>query len=391
MHLDLSALTERLSRPGPKRVLALDGGGLRGIVSLGYLEAIESLLRERTGRPALVLSDYFDLVGGTSTGALIATLIALGRPVADITQSYIEFAHQAFQLDSHGGLGPLGRLLGNRYEAAPLEAILRSRLGEMALDSAQLRTGLVVVTKRADTASVWPVTNIPTARYYDDWTAESGIVQPGNRHIPLWKLLRASTAAPTYFKSQAIVEAERGAAAEFIDGGISAHNNPALLLLMVASLAGFGLRWPLGANSLLLCSIGTGQVDFTTTGRGTAGFTALDWARVLVPQLVHDSMELVEVLLQWMSASTTARRIDGTLEKVTPCLTGAELLHYLRYNLPLTADGLAEIGLQYPAAEISSLREMSSTASVPQYQAIAARVGTQIQAAHFPQVFDAHV
>ena len=266
--MNTNALAERLSRPGPKRVLALDGGGLRGIIALGYLEAIESVLRRRSGRPEMVLSEYFDLVGGTSTGALIATLIALGRPVADIKQTYIEFAHQAFQLDSHGGLGPLGRLLGNRYAAAPLESILRSTLGEMPLDSPHLRTGLVVVSKRADTASVWPVTNIPTARYFDDWTGEGGLVESGNRHIPLWKLLRASTAAPTYFKPQAIVEAERGAAAEFIDGGISAYNNPALLLLMVASLDGFGLRWPLGANHLLLCSIGTGQVDFTTGGRG---------------------------------------------------------------------------------------------------------------------------
>jgi len=52
----------------PKRILSLDGGGIRGFLTLQYLEAIEALLRQRTGRADLVLSDYFDLIGGTSTG-----------------------------------------------------------------------------------------------------------------------------------------------------------------------------------------------------------------------------------------------------------------------------------------------------------------------------------
>ena len=71
---------------GVKRILALDGGGVRGILTLGFLEKIETLLRKRYDKPDLVLSDYYDLMGGTSTGAIMATGLALGMEVKQIIQ-----------------------------------------------------------------------------------------------------------------------------------------------------------------------------------------------------------------------------------------------------------------------------------------------------------------
>src|SRR6185437_17066456 len=56
-------------KAGPKRILALDGGGIRGILTLEFLKAVESLVRQRLGEDAL-LCDYFDLIGGTSTGSI---------------------------------------------------------------------------------------------------------------------------------------------------------------------------------------------------------------------------------------------------------------------------------------------------------------------------------
>lgn len=69
---------EHLFNPGPKRLLALDGGGVRGMLSLSYLERIESILRSRSGDDLeFRLCDYFDLIGGTSIGAVIAAGLAL--------------------------------------------------------------------------------------------------------------------------------------------------------------------------------------------------------------------------------------------------------------------------------------------------------------------------
>ena len=65
-----------LSAPGPKRLLAIDGGGIRGVIALDLLARIEAELRAETGRPDMVLADFFDYIAGTSTGAIIATALS---------------------------------------------------------------------------------------------------------------------------------------------------------------------------------------------------------------------------------------------------------------------------------------------------------------------------
>ena len=69
--------------PGPKRILSLDGGGVRGAATIAFLERIEALIEEIEGRPVR-LCDWFDMIGGTSTGAIIATALALGYRVSEI-------------------------------------------------------------------------------------------------------------------------------------------------------------------------------------------------------------------------------------------------------------------------------------------------------------------
>ena len=65
---------------GPKRILALDGGGVRGVLTLQFLQALETLITARFGEKTR-LCDYFDLIGGTSTGSIIAAGLACGMTV----------------------------------------------------------------------------------------------------------------------------------------------------------------------------------------------------------------------------------------------------------------------------------------------------------------------
>src|ERR1700712_3057821 len=81
---------------GPKRILSLDGGGIRGALTLGYLKKIETVLREKENDPALVLSDYFDLIGGTSTGSIIAGALAIGMSVDEIVKMYMDLGGKIF-------------------------------------------------------------------------------------------------------------------------------------------------------------------------------------------------------------------------------------------------------------------------------------------------------
>ena len=76
-----SSFKDKLTKTSPHKLLACDGGGIRGIISVEILARIEAELRAASGKSDLVLADYFDYVSGTSTGAIIATLVARGLSV----------------------------------------------------------------------------------------------------------------------------------------------------------------------------------------------------------------------------------------------------------------------------------------------------------------------
>lgn len=82
--------------PGPKHILALSGGGVRGALTVAFLERIEQLLDEKYGTKVR-LGDHFDLIGGTSTGALIAGALAMGYRTAQIKEFYVEHARSVFR------------------------------------------------------------------------------------------------------------------------------------------------------------------------------------------------------------------------------------------------------------------------------------------------------
>src|SRR5512137_394396 len=87
---------ERIQSPGPKKILACDGGGILGLMSVEILAKIEADLRAACNKPDLVLADYFDFVCGTSTGAIIAACISSGMSTAQIRAFYVGSGKQMF-------------------------------------------------------------------------------------------------------------------------------------------------------------------------------------------------------------------------------------------------------------------------------------------------------
>jgi patatin-like phospholipase/acyl hydrolase len=88
------ALHDKLTGTGPKKLLAIDGGGIRGVIALEVLARIEDLLGK--GDPDFRLADYFDLIAGTSTGAIIATGLSLNMSVGEIRRFYLESGAEMF-------------------------------------------------------------------------------------------------------------------------------------------------------------------------------------------------------------------------------------------------------------------------------------------------------
>ena len=90
---------DKLDKIGPRKLLALDGGGIRGVITLEILAEIERQLEKKLGRgDDFVLADYFDYIAGTSTGAIIGTCLALGMRVEEVARFYKESGPAMFEI-----------------------------------------------------------------------------------------------------------------------------------------------------------------------------------------------------------------------------------------------------------------------------------------------------
>src|ERR1700742_4015671 len=137
---------DKLRPSHQKKLLALDGGGIRGVITLAVLAAIEEIIRRKLGRPDAVLADYFDYIAGTSTGAIIASGLALGMNVSALRRFYIETGPEMF---SRAGVL---RRFHYKFDQDRLAAQLKTVFGsDTQLGSRKLRTLLMVVMRNATT------------------------------------------------------------------------------------------------------------------------------------------------------------------------------------------------------------------------------------------------
>jgi predicted acylesterase/phospholipase RssA len=375
---------QHLFDPGPKRILALDGGGVRGILTLQYLKRMEELLCKRTRNdPNFRLSQYFDLIGGTSTGSIIATGLALGWTVEKLETLYNELAGQVFQRS----IWRQG-ILQAKFPRTPLIKALTMQFGDRTLGSEDLQTGLMIMTKRLDSGSPWPLMNNPKGHYFDP-VSKKGTAAP-NKDFLLREVVRASTAAPHYFNPERL-RIGKNAEGAFVDGGVSPHNNPALQLLLMATAKGFGLKWAAGADQLLLVSVGTGAQEIRLSVNEIMNMSSAKVSLQALTSLMNDCDAMNQTILQWMSGSPTAWKIDREIGDLQgDILGGRELFSYLRYNVVLDREWLqTNLGVDLKAREVKGLQEMDKPKNMSKLALLGATAShVQIQPDHFPTVFD---
>jgi uncharacterized protein len=362
--------------PGPKRLLSLDGGGVRGVITVAFLERIEQLFSEREGRN-IRLGDWFDLIGGTSTGAVIAGALALGYGTAGLKDFYLRLAPRVFRR-------PFWRIIGwhAKFDAEALRREIEVIVGDRTLDSRDLITGLCVISKRMDTGSPWIISNNPKAPY---WSTPDDNAFIGNRHYRLGNLIRASTAAPVYFDPELlpIVDNEHGL---FLDGGVTPHNDPSLALFLMTRLKGFGICWPTGPDRLLICSVGTGGFRDRLSPTKARRIRALGVAVRALASLIDDASNLVVTLMQWLGESPTAfapnSEIGNLMDDVPP---GGPMFRFLRYNVSLEAEWIRDaLDLKLSNKELSRVRQMDFPDVIPLTYEIGKRAAErQVKSEHF--------
>jgi uncharacterized protein len=366
------SFTEKLAPTPRKRLLALDGGGIRGVITLEVLARIEAILRELTGGDSKFrLANYFDYIGGTSTGALIASGLSLGMSVSAIRDFYHSSAKSMFSRAEYL------RRFRYKYVDRNLSALLQQIFGtETTLGSERLLTLLMLVMRNATTDSPWPITNNPYAKFNDRQRTDC------NLQLPLWQLIRASTAAPIYFPPEIVHIGDQTFL--FVDGGITTYNNPAFQLFLMATLDSYRLRWPTGADKLLLVSIGTGTTPTVRSSLKAEDMNLL-YNIECVPSAVmlaalNEQDFLCRVFGDCLAGPALDSEVDDLIGVNSPA--GTNLFTYLRYNTELSTESLRSLGLDGVRPE--DVQCLDSVDHIPELQQIGQAVAEQqIKEQHF--------
>lgn len=378
-------LIERMRAPGPKKILACDGGGILGLMSVEILAKIENELRIKLGKDEkFVLADYFDFVCGTSTGAIIAACISAGMSMARIRQFYVDSGKQMFDKAS------LFKRLRYDYNSEPLAKKLRAELdkalGETnaTLGSEHLRTLLMMVMRNHSTDSPWPVSNNPFAKYNDRARKDC------NLNLPLWQLVRASTAAPTFFPPEVVTFAE-GTPDEcsfiFVDGGVTTYNNPAFLAFQMATAKPYAVNWPTGADRLLIVSAGTGSAAKARPDLTPDDLNLIHYAKNLPSALMNAASAGWDMTCRILGECRHGGPIDREFgAMVMPAATdpnwaGPKLFTYLRYDPDVTPAGLRELGLG--DIDPTVVQVMDSVEHIADIQRVGSTYATKVVIEHF--------
>jgi len=379
-----SGLRNRYEQERPRRMLALDGGGIRGLLTLGILEKLEALV----GSP---LCEYFDYIAGTSTGAIIAAGFAQGKSVADMLAFYRENGKQMFEHSF------LIERLKYFYTADPL----REKLGEVYgkntdLGPDNLKCLLLVVTKNVTTDSPWPISSNPDAKYNDPSRKDC------NLRIPLWQLVRASTAAPVYFPPE-ILQWDPNDPSKtfvFVDGGVTPYNDPAFQLYRMATEPAYRLNWRKGEKNLLLISIGTGASESLGATAAAPNKNILSTVAGLPGELMYAMQIDQDINCRMVGRCTYGGALDRELLDLVPRLStegmtldqqyaaplvplstdlGRNFL-YARYNADLSRQGLDRLG--FPQVDPTSIQKMDAVENMETLYAIGQKAGEAIQREH---------
>jgi hypothetical protein len=367
---EMSASEKRLFSAGGKRILSIDGGGVRGVIALGFLERLESIFAMKHGGP-IRLCDHFDLIGGTSTGAIIATALALGYSAADIRRFYLRMAPRIFRK-------PFFRFPGwqAKFDAEALRHEIISVIGARTLDSSDLQTGLGVMLKRLDAGGCWILMNNPRSKFWETPADKSFI---GNRYFSLANIVRASTAAPHYFDPQEIAIVEGQPPALFVDGGLTPHNDPSLALFLAAVQPCYGLCWPLGPDKLTIVSIGNGGYRARTSREVLRRTGSVGVALASLIQQIHENQQLTLTLMSWLGQGGSLWPINseiGDMRDEAPPF-GA-LFRFLRYDIKLEEDWLRDrLGLEIPTYDLKQARRFDDPDAIGLIDALGRR-GAQL-------------
>lgn len=238
-----------------KRILAIDGGGIRGIIPLCFLIELEKQLKVRS-------RDFFSLMAGTSTGAIISGALSMGMTAEETLQIYTDLNSRVFQFNPLEWICRLGAF---RYRMQPMVDLIKERIGDPKMNEVPI--DIVLTAVRVSDGKPF---------YFVKDNAVNG-KQFGK--LKLVDCIAASSAAPTFFEPWDVP-----GIGVCVDGGVGIAGNPAYMACVESQERMPDGKYPPAQTTVV--SLGTGFYK-----KVNAPVHLADWALWVVGELLEEPAE----------------------------------------------------------------------------------------------------
>ena len=266
----------------PLRILAIDGGGIRGMLPAMVLSDLE----RRTNRPII---DLFDLIVGTSTGGLVALALACpdadGKPrhtARDIVRLYEVEGKRVFSRSVWHKIRSVGNLAEGKYPSTGIEGVLQDYFGECRLKDALADVVVPAYEIERRFPFFFKTANARAKSYYD---------------YPMKTVIRAATAAPTYFEPTQVQLDSPNDYYALVDGALFAYN-PGMCAYVEALR-----RYP-EYDHVIMVSLGTGKLTRRLPYDEVKDWGAARWAQPAFALMCDGICDVVDHQLQQLLPET---------------------------------------------------------------------------------------
>lgn len=265
-----------------KKILSIDGGGIKGIFAASFLTQIEEECKVR-------ICDYFDLIAGTSTGGIIAAALAYGVPAKNILDLYLQKGKQIFPK------GKTWSFFKTKYDTEPLKKALEDVFQSGCIKDCKTRLVIPAYNLENNQVRVFKTPHEKNLHF--------------DKELRLVDCILATTAAPLYFQPY------RMKGGVFIDGGVGA-NNPSVIALVEGMTR---CTWSL--NDILMLSIG--GVSELGSNTGNEGMGLLDVLKIqksfmsAESQYAHNICNLLLSSKRYIRINQVVQNNRFALDKVT--------------------------------------------------------------------------
>jgi patatin-like phospholipase/acyl hydrolase len=302
-----------------KKILSIDGGGIRGIIPGQILVALEKKLQIESGDEHARIAEYFDFFAGSSTGGILICLLLC--PDKDNPQKprfsaqeavdlYSRYGHEIFDVSLWNKIVNYEAVFDEKYSEKPLERILNQYFGDLKLS--QLLKPCIITAYNIEERK---------AHFF----AQHDFKRKGDGGDFFVKdICRATSAAPTYFET-ALIKSISGVQYPLIDGGVFA-NNPSLCAYAEVRNA---KDEPIAEN-MFVVSIGTGSENISYDYQKAKDWGAVGWIKPVIDIMMSGAAEVTDYHMKKMfsangNQANYIRIQPASLRKADPALDNASL------------------------------------------------------------------